>query len=701
MEEAEEAVDVLITDLGGSADEAIAISVLPTATLASIKEELAELFERPEIVKEANFVKQMPNGATVTIHDLQKLGTRRELLYQGPPLRLPSEAPPPVSLAEFDGLDDRIEVQSPRSLRAMDLQGVSVDELYYAPVECFWEPGLDDAIINLHHDFFEAFRQDSLAMVKAQRERIVEEEGEIDESWAEQSNREWMVSVQSNWSKGRDDATTREPSRELSAPSLMPKYSPYPKSADEEIAGLGGNWAGVLEPYNYPMTNEYLEGIRLWTDLDKVYERPLKGSPKDPHATKSGPGGSPAGVYNPKRLDLDAPGLKARKASAEIETMVKQLKSIPREQKRPQVGGLVLNTHSVAVVQRRKNAQARSRTMGDVKNTTDFMISVASAQKKKADEHHKDVIAWRDHREACSQESRGKWQTTGQETNFANAYRRADHWHERRAAVHQAQLDAEATRSEANIKRCTDDIAVKKRVANIRDLTRIKFARSWLDRRIRWAKCEAVVAKANDAFKTSIMNKHAEAQARVHDRNIRLSKFIEFKREYKSLRRLMQRLCEQREQARQETRRLALVGRLESLAEEAENLASRQKEAASSGQDRKHSDGEDDDELQDPKEGWQSRRPLHLSMSTMSATSLMQSTDFTSPAMKTKSRMTNSSTPLAQTPTNQTETSWLPKKRSNAKRFPRFDFGRFGAESLTLLSGPQLHGSTSLPNLAV
>mmetsp|Transcript_25816 Transcript_25816/g.46696 ORF Transcript_25816/g.46696 Transcript_25816/m.46696 type:complete len:715 (-) Transcript_25816:58-2202(-) len=681
-------VDVAINNIGDDSQDEVTMRADPTQTMGDVRKDLADMFDRVEILTEGVFVKQMPNGTTVPIHDAQKLGTRRQLLYQGPPLRPPSEAPPPVNLAEFDGLDERLEIGSPRSLRAMKLQGVVPDELYYAPPEAFWEPGLDDMIMYLHHDFFEAWRLDTLAMCLAARERIIAEEGDVEESWAEQSHREWMGQIHDWWSHGKDGPEPSKLSRPSDAVAVLPKMATV-NDPDEQIAGTGGNWAGALEPYSYPIVNAFMEGIRHWANLERVLERPLKGEEKDPNANRFGPGGSPAG-HKPPRLDLDAPNMKAMKATKEVEKLVKQLKRIKREKARPQMAGLVLQTNSQAVVQLRKNHQARRRTQNDVKLTTEFMVYVAEYQREKADDHFKEVLDWREHREACSIESRGPWKTVGQETQFNIAYRRAEYWHERRDAIHQQQLEDEDERNKANSQRTKDDIALKKNVANIRDLTRIRFARNWLDRRIRWAKCETVVAKANDAWKTSIMNKHAEAQARVHDRNIRLAKFIELKREYKALRRMLQSMSEGRETARQRCRRDAVMHELSSIAEAASPPAAQAETSADVTQKPLETSVSDDDEdaTVRGKDGWRSRRPMHLSMSAMSsptAGSTMRLDMTATPTSAQGSPMSRAS-PASAKQAPAVDTSWMPQHRV-VKRQPRFDFGRFGAESLTPLAG--------------
>ncbi|CAE7578385.1 ARO1 [Symbiodinium sp. CCMP2592] len=261
---------------GSGSSQAVQVTVDRSSPLSDIKKVLADLFDRPEIAADGQFLKQMPNGATVKMHDAQKIGTRKELLYEGPPLAVVSEAVPLTNLDEFDGFDEKVDVLSPRSLRALELQGVSPDELYYAPAECFWEPDLDRRIMQLHHDFVEAWRQDTLSMCRAQRRRILEQDVAAD-SELDRSTRDWMASI--NCSSKQDDTIDRSQSLSLAA---MPRFLNTSSSPEEQIAGTGGHWAGILEPHVYPLTNQFFEDLQYWMQLEKVLERSHLGLP--PHA---------------------------------------------------------------------------------------------------------------------------------------------------------------------------------------------------------------------------------------------------------------------------------------------------------------------------------------------------------------------------------------------------------------------------------
>lgn len=293
----------------------------------------------------------------------------------------------------------------------------------------------------------------------------------------------------------------------------------------------------------------------------------------------------------------------------------------------------------MAVVQRRENAKARRAAVKDVVSHAESMASLAEGQREATDAQIKEVNLWRGHREACSQESRGSWKNEAQERNFANAYRRSEHWYKRREAVHESEMEAEEKRYEATIKIAQRDVAVAKRVGRIRDLTRIKFARQWLERRIRWAKQETITSKKNDTWKAATLQKQDDAQARIHDHNVRWAKFIEFKKEFLALRRTMCRMAADREFKRQHQRRKDIATHLTSFAEKAEAAQ------------KSHAESQMEAFLSSKDLAW--KRRSFKSMHSPSAGKLS------------------------------TQASWSTPERTSTKRFPRFDFGRFGAESLT------------------
>eukprot|EP00933_Yihiella_yeosuensis_P053139 TRINITY_DN51316_c0_g1_i1.p1 TRINITY_DN51316_c0_g1~~TRINITY_DN51316_c0_g1_i1.p1 ORF type:complete len:679 (+),score=93.99 TRINITY_DN51316_c0_g1_i1:200-2236(+) len=657
----------------GNEGLAIGVKLHPSDTLGEIKQMLADLFDRPEIITDGSFIKIMMDGNFIPVGDNSKLGTKKELLFNGPPLRQASEVEyvPPMSLDRFDGMDETVELESPRSLRALELESISMEELYYVPLEAFREPGLPKRLSRLHHDFFEAWRLDSLDMCRTTRSRLIEEDAQDDLDDLDTETKDWMA--------------TLSKTSTMNALQGIPTITDWARAdmvnahTDEKIYGVGGNWDGIMKPYTYPHVNAFMEGLRHWMNIERVYERPMPG---EPHEQVSRFGGKSPHVRKGDHLDLSTPGLKASVAAQEIVDLAGRLKKIKREKQREQVAGVVLTTESVAVVQRRKNELAVHSSLIEQKQYEQFTIEVAEYQRNLADQHIMEVKELRALRDEYSRKSAGRPKTTAQKVATAIADKRKAHWLERREWVHNNSHTVEDARADAFLKANRKDRALKLRIGNIRDITRIKFAREWLERRIRWAKCETLVHKANQAKAASIMQKQAEASARVHDRNVRLAKLIEFKKEYLELRRLVAGMAQERQNRRQDHRR-------QLVADELYRLASKdQADFLPFHQDSEQTAQVDNTQLTSAstKVGWETRRPPHLSHSMSFGSSM-------------NSMMTSSSV--------QNELA-LTKKSSFKKRSARFDFGRFGAEHVQSPNGPLsasspksrlLASSVSLPNL--
>jgi len=81
-----------------------------------------------------------------------------------------------VSLDNFNDMDPKSIVTSPRSLQACKLEGVLPQELAYKPIEHFAEKNLSPRLVKLRFDFFEAKRRDLLAASKRARDTIVADE---------------------------------------------------------------------------------------------------------------------------------------------------------------------------------------------------------------------------------------------------------------------------------------------------------------------------------------------------------------------------------------------------------------------------------------------------------------------------------------------------------------------------------------------
>lgn len=101
----------------------------------------------------------------------------------------------------------------------------------------------------------------------------------------------------------------------------------------------------------------------------------------------------------------------------------------------------------------------------------------------------------------------------------------------------------------------------------MRDQTRIRYARNWLDRRIIWAKNNAAVTKGNSSHAAAILAKQAEAEARTLDMNHRICEGIEYKRELAELSKMLKQMEGEREQRRQDYRRQLVSDELVRMAE--------------------------------------------------------------------------------------------------------------------------------------
>ena len=75
---------------------------------------------------------------------------------------------------EVGSLKDVRQIGSPRSLAALDAQGILPRELAYKPLEVFQLPGLDPRVVQLRYEFMESRRQDLLSAARATREIIIE-----------------------------------------------------------------------------------------------------------------------------------------------------------------------------------------------------------------------------------------------------------------------------------------------------------------------------------------------------------------------------------------------------------------------------------------------------------------------------------------------------------------------------------------------
>jgi hypothetical protein len=80
-----------------------------------------------------------------------------------------------VSLTSLDEFEQHRLVNTPRSLEACRREGIDPEELLYIPPDAFTQPHLSVRLQQLHFEFFEAKRKEIIAIVKRERENVVEE----------------------------------------------------------------------------------------------------------------------------------------------------------------------------------------------------------------------------------------------------------------------------------------------------------------------------------------------------------------------------------------------------------------------------------------------------------------------------------------------------------------------------------------------
>mmetsp|Transcript_53242 Transcript_53242/g.116625 ORF Transcript_53242/g.116625 Transcript_53242/m.116625 type:complete len:662 (-) Transcript_53242:125-2110(-) len=604
--------------------EEVVIRVLPTVTLKEVRILLAETLRRPEIKETGEFKDILKDGRVVPLEDDLKLLKRRVLCFAGVALTAVEE-PPLRSLDDFDAFSEDGTIGSPRTLRACALEGVLVEELFYMPLEEFSSPDLEPRLARLRHDFHEAYRQDTVALVADARKHIMKEDEEL------------LLGGTSPGGWPRSPASQGSPTSAL-ARSPVGGTGPWAAASagglsGESVAGIGGIWAGPLAPNPYPKTYKLFEELTKLTNLERVYEGPLQNADLGEQSTAGRWAADPmqGGIsYLEKVRHGEADAYDSIVDSEQkVSRMVNHLNRLPGG-KGEQVVGLALRTESLTVSQRTLNMERMDRKHHEDIVSAKMMVATAEAQKDIANNNLTEVKELRSYREKMSKASRGPWTSGVQETNSTAAARRDEHWMERREVVHQSHLEAERKRNEVLENRCQGEAVREKRVADIRDKRRIHFARGWLDRRIRWGHNHATVSAGNNAFKDLILAKQAESQARVNDQHVRQQKSIEFKRELKALRRALVEMAARREKRRQEFRKKAVSKELVRIAHE------------------------------------RSRMMMEADAFLMSQTAMGCSHRTMLPDSPSMRSWADSSQPGAGRP----------------KRLPRFDFGRFGADSL-------------------
>lgn len=563
----DESAKVALTIKCPDTAEEVVINVLPQNTLLAIKEQLSSELGLPELLEKGKFVKFLPNGDRAAVTDTMILGTRRLLGLIGARLSPPPEEAPPLSLDDFEGVDDSIPLLSPRSLQACRLDGVLPKELFYAPAELFAEHGVSSRAQRLRHDFFEAFRQDSLAILRATRRIVIAKES------ATQDVLHWPPSHEfgSSFSRIVD--------------SVGSVSDPLDMAEDEmRITGVAGTWGGALEPKKYLNTFRFFEAMKPYLDPRQVMEGsfpPLQSSLWGSTTARSR-ASSPSFSRENKSFisDSQADDRTVNKAEREIIGLVKTLKKMPAEKDLPTVDGVARNTEALTVRQRRLKDLALQKRCDEAGQTIKCQAEVARAQRDRVDRHYLEVQKLQRLRdrsfEACQLPPKQQIYEEVCEEKITYALERKAFCLKKKEVIRQKWLKDEETKLEALARLSAHEPVWQNRVAQMRGLCQIHVARKWLDRRIRWAAHEAELEHAYVDKKEHMGKKMEVQEANTQSINFKKLVCAEFKREFKDLRLVMKGIVAEREQRRQEKRR-------QDVAEELIRLANDRKDKSLDG----------------------------------------------------------------------------------------------------------------------
>jgi len=606
-EEPDERVEVRIEPIDDDVGE-VAVSVAPSCKLSDVKAALAEQLRRPEVAEQGQFVRMVPNGELMPIHDGQKLGARRALQYRGPELTPAPKPRPPAGLEDFDEFDPEATIDTPRSRLACAAEGVRHQDVIYVPVESFVSAGISPRLARLRHDVTEAYRQDTLAVVRGMRRLLV----------------------------GEDEGRFAHPTT----------------PGGDSIVGRGGTLSGPLRPHAYPMTHALFEGLRSAPMLDCLYDAPPELD-ADPTLPLRRP---PTSLYEPReetgaaQFASEADLERLDEADQAVSHLAQHFQDMPAGScERSE--GVARKTQSVAVNQRRLNCQKLAGMQDEARHTVRKQVEVAERQTDLANRHHEEQSDLQILRRWCFKDSQAAWTTGLQEANAAAPTKRAEHVDTRRVHIHEQELADESRKNTIRERTVHDELARVRRVAQMKDASTISFSKQWLQRRIHWAANHAEVQRGTEEWRASWVARGGVHGARVSDQKARRRKYNEFVSELRQLRRSVQEMTAERERRRCEHRRRAVKEELELMASTASSM----------------------------------RGPADPMSSTATTVSTKSS----------KARA-------------------LPKKAVTRPRrdFPRFDFGRFGADFMSPTAStvestpaspnpfsPKLSASNSAPGL--
>lgn len=505
----------------------VTVHVPLKATLQEVKQALAKQIDRPEVMLHGRFVMVMPNGDRKPAVESQKLGPRRNLFFEGAPLFPKPEEKPILSLDDYDPFDEECIIESPRTLKACEMEGVDPEELFYVPLRAHVARGLSKRLVRLRHDFFEAYRQDTVDIVRRARNSII---GEDAPSW------------------------------------------------DMSVTQFGGNWGGTLSPQQYPLTHSYFEELRSLLTLDSLYERPKALPGKRGSNNRWTPGGTtkwevdqnkPAHILmylTSKDADLDTDDVEW--ACEDCDENLKKLMKLPAG-KGEQVVGLPKRAQNMVTAQIPGERRVLRRRHRDVEEIVKNQVAIAEAQIDNVNWLIEDIQEAATSRLQRFRKSMPQWETELQRENSTKSRKRGEKWHAQREFIHQTLLDEQDSRNEKLQEMGVRDNEWERRIANMRALTKVHFARTWTDRRTNWGRNSLSVNKGMEAFNGAILHKQKEADLRVEDQRQRVQCLIDFKKEFKFLRKALTDLAAQRERNKQDARRQAISEEFLRMADEA------------------------------------------------------------------------------------------------------------------------------------
>lgn len=581
-------VEVIVKHADGETEVTVCVS--GKSTIQEVKEAIANHIQRPEVLESGAFVTIQNDGQKKQIADGQKLGPRRSLIFEGCPLTPAPVEDPPRTVEDFDPRDEEMIIESPRTLKACEIECIDPEDLFYVPLKACRSAGVSKRIARLRHGFFEAVRQDTVEIVRKARRVIMVEEA-----------------------------------------------SRIPMSTTS--TGPGGLWGGALKPELYPRTHYFLHDLEQFLTKEKAVERPKGSSPQE--------AGNRRSIARMTHWDVDSekpPHIMAYLTSkgADLDTDAVEwacedcVESVAKLKKLPagtgeQVRGLPLRTENMVATQVPAVIKQLRREHRSKREIVGKQVAVAEGQMDKLDWHLDEVKERNQSRVKRFNDSLPAWRSRTQKENAEKTKKHEEQWQLRRADRHETQIEAEAERREALEKLNRRDAQVERRVANMRSLAKVHFARTWTDRRTSWGRNHLAVVGAAQAFGDDILRKQAESEARCKEQQDRIQCLIDFRREFKSLRRVLAAFEAEREQMRQNARRRAIADEFNRMASDMD------------------------------------ARRTSASRSWFGASQL-----------------------------NNTASKYETAKRSTTNKFPRSDWGRFGAEKVSQSS--YLAHSTMLPH---